>query len=77
VKDSVKKERTKILLQLSETKKNIFYKEHYQTQRPVLFEDDIKNGKIFGFTDNYIRVATPYNESYVNQIINIEIMNYK
>lgn len=73
VKDSIKKERTRILLQLSETKKNRFYKEHIHTQRAVLFEDDIKNNMIFGFTDNYIRVSAPFQKNYVNQIINIEL----
>jgi threonylcarbamoyladenosine tRNA methylthiotransferase MtaB len=73
VKDSIKKERTKILLQLSETKKTTFYKEHFHTKRAVLFEDDVKNGLIFGFTDNYIRVSAPYNEQFTNQIINIEL----
>ena len=73
VKDNVKKERTKILLQLSEDKKTAFYKEHWQTTRKVLFEDDIKNGNIFGFTDNYIRVSAPFNQQFINQIINIEL----
>jgi threonylcarbamoyladenosine tRNA methylthiotransferase MtaB len=73
VKDSVKKERTKLLLQLSEAKKTAFYQEHFHSTRPVLFEDDIKNGNIFGFTDNYIRVSVPYNEQFTNQIIEIEL----
>ena len=73
VKDSVKKERTKILLQLSDTKKKNFYKEHLYTQRAVLFEDDVKNGVIFGFTDNYIRVSAPFDENFINQIIDIEL----
>jgi len=76
VKDSIKKERTKILLQLSEAKKNRFYKEHLHTQRSVLFEEDIKNGMIFGFTDNYIRVSAPFNENLTNQIINIELTEF-
>jgi threonylcarbamoyladenosine tRNA methylthiotransferase MtaB len=73
VKDSVKKERTKLLLQLSETKKTNFYHEHLHTIRKVLFEDDVKNGMIFGFTDNYIRISAPYNESFLNTIIDIEL----
>ena len=72
-KDSVKKERTKILLQLSETKKKAFYQEHFNTQRAVLFEDAQKNDMIFGFTDNYIRVSTPFQENLTNQIINIQL----
>jgi threonylcarbamoyladenosine tRNA methylthiotransferase MtaB len=73
VKDSVKKERTKILLQLSEAKKTAFYQAHLHTQRAVLFEEEIKNGKIYGFTDHYIRVSAPYNEKLTNQIVNIEL----
>jgi len=73
VKDSVKKERTKILLQLSEKKKTTFYQEHHNTQRAVLFEDDVKNGMISGFTDNYIRVSAPFNKDFVNQIIGVEL----
>ena len=76
VKDSLKKERTNILLQLSEKKKLAFYKEHLHTKRAVLFEEDVKNGMIFGFTDNYIRVSAPFNESFINQIINIELTEY-
>jgi len=76
VKDSVKKGRTKILLQLSEEKKNRFYAAHLHTQRAVLFEEDIKNGMIFGFTDNYIRVSAPFHKNLTNQIINIELTEF-
>jgi len=73
VKDSIKKERAKILLQLSEIKKNTFYQEHFQTERAVLFEDDIKNNTILGFTDNYIRVSVPYSEKFINQIKKVKL----
>ena len=73
VKDSIKKERTHRLLQLSENKKTAFWNEHLHTQRAVLFEDDVKNGKIFGFTDNYIRVSLPFKKKLVNQIVEIEL----
>jgi len=73
VKESTIKERTKALLQLSETKKTTFYQAHWHTKRAVLFEDDVKNGNMFGFTDNYIRVSTPFNKNLINKIINIEL----
>jgi threonylcarbamoyladenosine tRNA methylthiotransferase MtaB len=73
VNDKVKKERTQILLQLSETKKNIFYQEHLNTERAVLFEDDLKNKMIFGFTDNYLRASAPYSERFINQIKKIKL----
>jgi threonylcarbamoyladenosine tRNA methylthiotransferase MtaB len=83
VKDSIKKERAKILLQLSEIKKAAFCQAHFNTQREVLFEDDVKNDTIYGFTDNYIRVSNPYNERFINNIKKIKLtksntqINYK
>jgi len=38
-----------------------------------LFEDDIKNDTIFGFTDNYIRVSNSYSERFINKIKKIEL----
>jgi threonylcarbamoyladenosine tRNA methylthiotransferase MtaB len=73
VKDNVKKEHTKLLLQLSENKKTTFYNEHVNTIRAVLFEEDIKKSMIFGFTDNYIRVSSLYNENLTNKIAFIEL----
>lgn len=44
----------------------------YQTQigktLPVLWEHDEKNGMMFGFTNNYVRVQKPFNPSSRNQI---------
>jgi threonylcarbamoyladenosine tRNA methylthiotransferase MtaB len=73
VNDKIKKERTKILLQLSETKKTKFYQEHLHTERSVLFEDDIKNNTIFGFSDNYLRVSSSYSERFINKIKKIKL----
>jgi threonylcarbamoyladenosine tRNA methylthiotransferase MtaB len=70
VNDKIKKERTKILIQLSETKKHKFFQEHLNTKRVVLFEGDVKNKTIFGFTDNYIRVSAPHEKKNINQLIN-------
>lgn len=73
VRDSIKKERTNRLLQLSEEKKRAFYHRFIGETRPVLFESDQVDGKMFGFTDNYIKIAVPYNENWVNQIVEMEI----
>jgi threonylcarbamoyladenosine tRNA methylthiotransferase MtaB len=34
-----------------------------------LFEDHSKNGMMEGYTDNYIRVATPYRAAWANEIV--------
>lgn len=44
----------------------------YQTQLgktlPVLWEHEQKEGMMFGFTENYVRVKKPFDEGSVNQI---------
>ncbi|MBO4656003.1 MAG: tRNA (N(6)-L-threonylcarbamoyladenosine(37)-C(2))-methylthiotransferase MtaB [Bacteroidales bacterium] len=68
VPEPVKHERTNRLLELSETKKRFFYHEHVGETRPVLWESEEVDGKMFGFTDNYIKVAAPYQAGWVNTI---------
>ena len=69
--DTLKKERTKQLLKLSEEKKEAFYNSYIGQTRPVLFESDIDNGYMYGFTDNYIKIKHPYQEALVNQIVDV------
>ena len=66
---SKRRERSKILHQISEAKKLEFYKQNEGTTRSVLWESDVHGGYMFGFTDNYIKVRTPYSEKLVNEVI--------
>lgn len=66
----VRHERNKKLRNLSYQKMRYFTELHQEQQRPVLFEDHNKDGFMEGYTDNYIRVSTPHNNEYANQIIN-------
>jgi threonylcarbamoyladenosine tRNA methylthiotransferase MtaB len=68
VPETVKRERTNRLLELSETKKRFFYHEHLGETRPVLWESEEADGKMFGFTDNYIKVSAPFCADWVNTI---------
>lgn len=77
VPEPVKHERTKRLLELSETKKRCFYQEHIGETRPVLWESENVEGLMFGFTDNYIKVSAPYREDWVNQIVEYELAEGK
>jgi len=43
-----------------------------KSSRPVLFEY-LKNDKIFGYTDNYIKVAVDANHSIINTIKNVRL----
>ncbi len=60
VSGAVKKERSRLLRELSARKHALFVQEQLDGVRPVLFENDIREGRIYGWTDNYIRVSVPY-----------------
>ena len=72
LKDSVpvpiRKKRNKMLRILSAKKVRHFYLRHLGETRTVLFEGDNKDGYMHGFTDNYIKVKTPYNPALINQL---------
>ncbi|MGZ4077357.1 MAG: tRNA (N(6)-L-threonylcarbamoyladenosine(37)-C(2))-methylthiotransferase MtaB [Bacteroidia bacterium] len=65
---AVRKKRNKMLRILSAKKLRHFYEQHLGETRTVLFEGDNKDGFMHGFTDNYIKVKTPYDVSLVNQL---------
>ncbi|TVP48404.1 MAG: tRNA (N(6)-L-threonylcarbamoyladenosine(37)-C(2))-methylthiotransferase MtaB [Mongoliibacter sp.] len=64
----VRNERSKMLRILSEKKKRKFYEENLGKTFTVLFEEDIEDGKMHGFTDNYIRIAAKYDPILINEL---------
>jgi threonylcarbamoyladenosine tRNA methylthiotransferase MtaB len=62
------KKRSEKLHHLSDEKKRIFVGEHVGRQHQVLFESAIKDGFMFGWTENYLKVKTSYDTNLVNQI---------
>ena len=58
----IRKLRNKTLRNLSIKKQRAFYEKNIGMQRPVLFESEIQNDFIYGYTDNYIRVKTNYDD---------------
>jgi threonylcarbamoyladenosine tRNA methylthiotransferase MtaB len=65
----VRHQRNKTLRNLSYMKMQYFSQLHAGQIRKVLFEGHVKEGMIEGYTDNYIRVTTPYREEWVNQVV--------
>lgn len=63
-----RKRRNKMLRILSEKKKMAFYETQLGKTYPILWEHENKNGIMFGFTENYVRVQKPYDANSVNQI---------
>ncbi len=67
-------ERNKILRILSEKKKRAFYSEHLNSERPVLWEGENDEGKMSGFTDNYIKVLRTWDLTLVNHLTNVKLL---
>jgi threonylcarbamoyladenosine tRNA methylthiotransferase MtaB len=61
-----RKRRNKMLRILSEKKKRAFYESQLGKVRPVLFEAENREGYMFGYTDNYVRVKTYWNPELAN-----------
>ena len=68
VPKSQRAQRSKMLRILSDKKRRLFYQRCLGQERPVLFEDDVVDDQIMGYTDNYIRVAVPQDAVVVNQL---------
>jgi threonylcarbamoyladenosine tRNA methylthiotransferase MtaB len=73
VPQKVREERNAQLQILSEKKRRAFYERFTGQVRYILPEDDEKDGNMFGFTDNYLKVAIPYNPEWVNKLIPVEL----
>lgn len=65
--------RSKMLRNLSEKKKRAFYEQHIGYIGEVLYEADIENGMMSGFTDNYIRFETEFDPLLINEMQKVKI----
>jgi threonylcarbamoyladenosine tRNA methylthiotransferase MtaB len=72
---NVRKKRSKLLRGLSVKMRGVFYEKQLSTERTVLFEDENKEGYIHGFTENYVKVKTPWNPELVNTLHKVKLTN--
>lgn len=73
VPKKVRAKRSKMLRGLSAKKRRAFYEQQLESQRVVLFEGENKEGYIHGFTENYVKVKTPWNPDLVNTLHEVEL----
>ena len=66
-----RKERSQILHRLSNEKKLQFIRSNTGRTEKVLFESEQSKGNMYGFTQNYLRVATPFDKELINKEITI------
>ena len=75
VDPQVKHQRSKTLLEISEQKLQEFYNQNKGMTHKVLFEDAKHGKKMMGFTENYVKIAIPYNADLVNEIVEVTIQD--
>lgn len=73
VPGSVRADRSKMLHTLSDKKRRAFYEKNLGAEATVLFENDVENGQMFGFTDNYVKVTARYDPLIVNELRRVRL----
>ncbi len=68
-----RKQRTQKYINLSEKKLRAFYEKNLGTEQTALFEENQKNVRMTGFTENYIKIEVPYKEELVNELGRIKL----
>ena len=73
VQSRISTERVSRLEELSAKLNRAFAERFIGTERDVLFESTNHNGVMYGYTDNYLRVSTPFDEKAVNNICRVRL----
>ncbi len=73
VNPSDRAKRSKMLHILSDKKRRAFYEQNIGAETTVLFEAERDGEMMYGFTENYVKVKTPYNEALANQIVKVKL----
>lgn len=78
MKDSVpgshRADRSKMLHTLSDKKRRQFYEQNIGRVSTVLFENDVEEGIMHGFTENYVRVAAKYDPVLINDLKKVKLL---
>jgi threonylcarbamoyladenosine tRNA methylthiotransferase MtaB len=73
VSSSERAERSKMLHILSDKKRRYFYTTQLGSIVQVLWEADVTNGKMHGFSQNYVKVTCPYDPLLVNELKEVKL----
>ena len=69
----VRFKRSKMLRSLSVKMRRNFYSKQLGSKKSILFESENKKGFIYGFSENYVRVKTPWRKILVDEIVNYDL----
>lgn len=73
VQSRISTERVERLEELSKRLHKSFSERYLGTEREVLFESTDRDGLMYGYTDNYLRVSAPYDSERINTICRVSL----
>lgn len=73
VPQKTRADRSTQLHSLSDKKRRFFYEQNLGNVATVLFENDLENGFMHGFTENYVRVRAKYDPLLVNTLKQVKL----
>jgi threonylcarbamoyladenosine tRNA methylthiotransferase MtaB len=73
VSPKIRQERSRQLLEISGRKIETFYQSQQGTNHKVLFEHTKKGDKMYGFTENYLKVETDFKNTWINKLIPVTL----
>ena len=75
VPQKVRHERSTMLHSLSDKKRRYFYEQNLGSTATVLFENDVEDNWMHGFTENYVRVRAKYDPLLVNTLKRVQLIS--
>ena len=76
VQSRISTERVSRLEELSDRRHKSFAEKYLGSVREVLFESTDRNGLMYGYTDNYLRVSAPYDTALINNICAVRLLDF-
>ena len=73
VSKNIRSKRSKLLRSLSVQLKRKFYKSQLGNTKDVLFETENRNGFIYGFSNNYVRVKSVWRKNLADKIVSFDL----
>ena len=73
ISKNIRSKRSKLLRSLSVQLKRKFYKSQLGSTKDVLFETENRNGFIYGFSNNYVRVKSDWRKNLTDKIIPFDL----
>lgn len=77
IKDNIKKDRTKRLLELSDRLEEKYYESQIGKKLDVIVEQELKDDLMIGHTSNFLNVHLPLDKKLIRKQVDVEIVKFE